>query len=76
MRSILRFAKKSENKYGEICAVSEIFAFIYANIWEDKRTILRSARTTLIIYGENYSTLGVPYKKIHCKYLRFFWQRS
>ena len=32
MRLILRFAKKTENKYGEICAVSEIFAFIYANI--------------------------------------------
>ena len=61
MRFILRFAKKPENKYSEICAVSEIFAFIYANIWEDKSTILRSARTTVNIYGENCSALGIPY---------------
>ena len=32
MRFILRFAKKTENEYGEISAVSKKFAFIYANI--------------------------------------------
>ena len=64
MRFILRFARKTENKYGEICAVSEIFAFIYANIWEDKSTILRSARTTVNIYGENCSALGIPFSPL------------
>ena len=64
MQFILRFAKKTWKYYGEICAVSEIFAFIYANIWEDKSTILRSARTTVIIYGENCSALGIPYSPL------------
>ena len=61
MQFILRFAKKTENKYNEICAVLEIFVLIYANIWGDKSTILRSAKTTVIIYGENCSALGIPY---------------
>ena len=64
MRFILHFARKTENKYGEICAVLEIFAFIYANIWEDKSTILRSARTTVNIYGENCSALGIPFSPL------------
>ena len=72
MRFILRFAKKTKNKYGEICAVSKNFAFIFANIWEDKSTILRSARTTVIKLFMVKITLPLEFRIVHCKYLRFF----